>query len=62
MKVSDIKEKSREELAMILGKKEEELRKSRFDMVSKQSKNTRLIRNLRKDIALILTLINQKQQ
>lgn len=61
MKISDIKEKSKGELEKILGDKGEELRKSRFDMVSKQSKNTRLIRNLRKDIARILTLISQKQ-
>ena len=61
MKTSEIKEKNLRELKKVAGDKAENARKLRFDMAAKQSKNTRGVRNIRKDIARILTIIREKK-
>jgi len=58
MKIKELKEKNPEELKKLLSEKREQIRKLRFNMASKQVKNTRECRNTRKDVAKILTLIN----
>lgn len=60
MKAKELREKNTEELKKILLEKQEKVRKSRFDIAVKQVKNNREIRNEKKDIARILTLINEK--
>lgn len=51
----DIKDKSAEELAKLLSEKREELRKLRFSTVSRSVKDTSEPKQLRADIARIMT-------
>ncbi|GBE16276.1 50S ribosomal protein L29 [bacterium BMS3Abin15] len=60
MKISEIKEKNKNELKKLLEDKKELVRKLRFDIASKQVKNHREYRNARKDVAKILTVLNEK--
>lgn len=62
METKELKEKSAEELREILNGKRGELSKFRFDMGFGKNKNIKLGSNLRKDIARILTVINQKKK
>lgn len=62
MKIKELKEKSEKELRTMLVESCEKLRQARFDMASKQPKNLKMIGQLRKDIARILTLLNIKPQ
>ncbi len=61
MKIKDLKNKNKEELQEILDIKREKLRDLRFKDSNKQLKNVREIRLLKKEIAQILTIINQKK-
>ncbi|HPN96715.1 MAG TPA: 50S ribosomal protein L29 [Candidatus Moranbacteria bacterium] len=61
MKIKELREKGIAELRKLLAEKRENTRKVRFDVASKQVKNNRELRNDKKDIARILTLINEKQ-
>ena len=58
MKIKELREKNKEELKKMLSEKRERTRKLRFDIASKQVKNNRELRNEKKDIARILTIIN----
>lgn len=66
MKPSEIKQKSQTELQEILKEKREKLRQLRFDLASGKVKNVREIRTIKKDIARILTILqetrNKKQE
>ena len=57
MKAVELKKKTNKELTRLLIKNKERLRSLRFDLASGRVKNVREIRNLKKDIARILTLI-----
>lgn len=59
MRIKELREKNIEELKKLLAEKQEAVRKLRFDISSKQIKNNRDLRNSKKDIARILTLINE---
>lgn len=61
MKIKEIKEKNNEELKKLLAEKREDVRKLRFDIASKQAKNNRKLRNDKKDIAKIMTVLNKKR-
>lgn len=61
MKIKEIREKNIEELKKLLAEKREEVRKLRFDIASKQAKNNRKLRNDKKEIAKILTVLNNKK-
>lgn len=61
MKIKEIKEKNSEELKKLLAEKREDVRKLRFDIASKQAKNNRKLRNDKKDIAKIMTILNKKR-
>jgi len=61
METKELKEKSTEELRELLGGKRGELSKFKFDMGFGKNKNIKLGLILRKDIARILTVINQKK-
>jgi len=56
MKIAELRQKPKEELQRILQEKREKLRILRFDLVSGKVKNVREIREIKKDIARILTL------
>lgn len=60
MKISELRQKSKKELQKILIDSRERLRGLKFDLASGKVKNVREIRELKKDIARILTLLKEK--
>ncbi|MEK7167315.1 MAG: 50S ribosomal protein L29 [Patescibacteria group bacterium] len=60
MKIKELKQKSENELQKLLQESQEKLRELRFKIASKQLKKVRELRNAKKLIAKILTLLNQK--
>jgi len=60
MKIGELRQKSKEELEKLLKEKRERLRVLRFDLVAGKLKNVREIREIKKDIARILTLLIEK--
>lgn len=62
MKIKELREKNTGELNVLLSDKRENARKLRFDIATKQVKNNRELRNEKKDIARILTLIKEKNE
>ncbi|NTU66394.1 MAG: 50S ribosomal protein L29 [Candidatus Moranbacteria bacterium] len=60
MKISEIREKNKEELKKILVEKQGLTRKLRFDLATKQVKNTKELRTAKRDIAKILTKLAKK--
>lgn len=60
MKVQELRQKSKEELQKLLADSREHLRSLKFDLASGKVKNVREIRQIKKDIARILTLFSQK--
>ena len=59
MKITELKQKSRKELQKLLMDNREELRQMRFDLASGKIKNVKEIRQVRKDIARILTILKK---
>ncbi|MDI6591658.1 MAG: 50S ribosomal protein L29 [Patescibacteria group bacterium] len=57
MKIRELRQKSKPELQKMLQDWREKLRKLRFDLASGKVKNVREIREVKKDIARILTLL-----
>lgn len=57
MKISELRQKSKNELQKLLQDNQEKLRQIRFDLSSGKVKNVRVIRELKKDVARILTLL-----
>ncbi|MBU4481001.1 50S ribosomal protein L29 [Patescibacteria group bacterium] len=60
MKTLELREKSKEELQKLLQENRERLRQLRFDLVSGKVKNVKEIRETKKDIARIQTLLKSK--
>ncbi len=61
MKKDILKNKNRKELEKELEKKRKQLRVLRFNLAVKSLKNPQEIKETKKDIARILTIINQKK-
>ncbi|HKL16870.1 MAG TPA: 50S ribosomal protein L29 [Patescibacteria group bacterium] len=59
MKIKELRKKSKNELKNLLNEQKEGLRELRFGVSLKQSKNVRKIRNIKKNIARILTILKQ---
>jgi len=59
MKAEELRKKSKLQLQKLLKEKRERLRQLRFDLVSKKLKNYREIRQIKKDIARILTVLRE---
>jgi len=59
MKASELRQKPKEELQKLLSEKGERLRNLMFGLASGKVKNVREIRKIKKDIAKILTIINE---
>ena len=57
MKIAELRQKTKEELQKLVVDYRERLRVLRFDLASGKVKNVREIRQLKKDIARILTLL-----
>lgn len=62
MKAADIRQKTQEELRRNVKEIRERLRSLRFDLASGKVKNVREIRQIRKDVARILTVLKEKNQ
>lgn len=60
-KIKDFSRMQKEELERILRDKKEKLRELRFNLVAGKVKNVREVREMKKDIARILTLLKQKE-
>lgn len=60
MKVSELRQKPKEELEKLLRDWRERLRQLRFELVSGKVKNVKEIREIKKDIARILTILKPK--
>ncbi|MEK7519447.1 MAG: 50S ribosomal protein L29 [Patescibacteria group bacterium] len=61
MKISALRKKSKEELQKTIQEDREHLRVLRFNLNSAKLKNVREIRNIKKEIARILTLLKQNR-
>lgn len=61
MKAKDLRDKNKEELMGMLIEKKRELGELRVQVASAQIKEHRDYRNLKKDIARILTIINSSK-
>lgn len=61
MDLKELKTKKESELHSLLAKWREELRELRFKVSNHQLKNVREIRNIRKNIAQVLSLLNSKK-
>lgn len=61
MKIKELRELGDNELAKLLEEKKAKAVSLRFDISSKQLKNNREYRNVKKDIARILTLLREKK-
>jgi len=57
MKITELRQKPKNELQTLLLEKRERLRVLRFDLASGKVKNVREIRQIKKDIARILTIL-----
>ena len=60
MKITELRTKNKKELAKMLVDNKERLRTLKFDLASGKVKNVRAIRELKKDIARILTILKEK--
>jgi len=61
MKAKEIREKNKEEIKKLLGEKRMLVRKLRFDIASKQTKDHRDHREAKKDAAKLLTVLNEAE-
>jgi len=62
MELKELKKKSINELHKLLAEQREKLRELRFKDAGKQLKNVRDLRVVKKEIARIITLINQNTE
>lgn len=61
LKALELREKKNKELYGLIEKRKERLRSLRFDLLSGKIKNIREIRKIRKEIAIIFTVIREKE-
>ena len=62
MKMKELKDKTQESLKKLLQEKREKLRQLRFELSQDKLKNVSEIKNTKKDIARILTIITLKSK
>jgi len=62
MKIIDLRRKQKDELQRMVSESREKLRALRFDLASGKVKNVREIRKIKKNIARILTLIQEEKK
>lgn len=61
MKITELRKKPETELKKMIAEYRERLRKLRFDLTSGKIKNIREIRDFKKTIARILTILKEKK-
>jgi len=62
MKTAELKNKSKEELYKILEDSTKKLQELKFNLAAGKVKNVRTLRVLKKDIARVLTILNEMPQ
>ena len=62
MEMSELRQKSKDDLQKSLAEEREKLRQLRFDLAAGKVKNIRQIREVKKIIARILTLLNTQKK
>ena len=62
MEAKEIREKNKEEIKKLLAEKRMLARKLRFDIASKQTKDHRDCREAKKDVAKLLTILNEMEK
>jgi len=62
IKVKELRQKSVQELKMLVRENREKLRQFRFDLANKKLKNTNEIKYVKKQIAQILTIFKSEQK
>lgn len=62
MKIKELRQKTAKELKELLKGDRHRLGQLKFDLAAKKLKNIRQIRELRKEIAKILTLLNEQEK
>ena len=62
MEIKELKIKKEKELQSLLAEKREKLRLFKFDLASGKVKNVREIRSTRKDIAQVITILNENRK
>jgi len=62
VKTKELRIKPEEELNQLLSESQKKLRELRFNLASGKVKNVRTIRVLKKNIARILTILNEKNK
>ncbi|GMX58399.1 MAG: hypothetical protein MCSN_0530 [Candidatus Microsyncoccus archaeolyticus] len=60
MKIAELKEKTEKELEMLLEEKKKKIEESRFKVAAGGIKNVKEIKENKKDIARILTILKKK--
>jgi len=60
MKIEEIRQKSKPELKNLLEDLKEKIRTLRFDLATGKVKNVKEIREIKKDIARILTILKEQ--
>jgi large subunit ribosomal protein L29 len=60
MRIKELRQKPEKELRELLDESRHKLGQLKFDLASKKLKNHRQIRELHREIARILTILNQK--
>jgi ribosomal protein L29 len=60
--MKDLLQKKKEELVSLLAEKRNDLRKLRFDISGSKGSNTKAIRDLKKEVAQILTLQQSQKE
>ena len=61
MKINELRTKAKEELQDLLSQKREESRALRFKLANRETKDVRAIREVRKVIARVLTLLTSQK-
>jgi large subunit ribosomal protein L29 len=61
MDIKELKVKSKEELNKLLSDNRDKLRDSRFKVANRQLKDVRGIRKIKREIARMLTILNNKE-
>ena len=62
MKIADLRQKTKTESERFLQEGRERLRVLQFDLVAGKVKNVREIRQIKKDIARVLTLLKEREK
>ncbi|HZI95753.1 MAG TPA: 50S ribosomal protein L29 [Candidatus Paceibacterota bacterium] len=62
VKTEELRLKQEEELNQLLSESQKKLRELRFNLAGGKVKNVRTIRVLKKDVARIITILNEKSK